>query len=220
MIVGLSIRDVVLIDRLELSFEDGLSALTGETGAGKSILLDSLGLALGARSESGLVRAGAERSVVSVEFEVDAAHPSLALLREHGLDDGDRLILRRTVGRDGRSRAHVNDQSVSVGLLRQIGDRLVEIQGQFDQHGLLDAGSHQGILDAFGGLGAEAAAVRAAHKDWQAAAATRVAAEQAMAAAAAEEDLLRHAVAELDALAPRAGEASELEDLAPHARGG
>ncbi len=212
MIIGLSIRDVVLIDRLDLSFDNGLSALTGETGAGKSILLDSLGLALGARSESGLVRAGADRSVVSVEFEVPESHPALALAREHGLDDEDRLILRRTVGRDGRSRAHVNDQSVSVGLLRQIGDRLVEIQGQFDQHGLLDSATHRGILDAFGGLEGRVSAVSAAHGTWRDAVAKRIEAEQALAAAAADEELLRHAVAELDALAPRTGEAMELEE--------
>ena len=132
MLTALSIRDVVLIDRLDLSFEKGLCVLTGETGAGKSILLDSLGLALGARAESGLVRHGAERAVVTAMFEIGPDHPAPALLAEQGLDDpGGELVLRRMLGADGRSRAFVNDQPASVGLLRQIGETLVEIQGQF-----------------------------------------------------------------------------------------
>ena len=124
--------------------------LTGETGAGKSILLDALGLALGRRAEAGLVRPGAEQAAVSAEFAVGRNHPAHAILREAGLDgDGEAIVLRRLVGADGRSRAFVNDEPASVGLLRELGDSLVEIQGQFEQRGLLDPATHRMILDAF-----------------------------------------------------------------------
>jgi DNA repair protein RecN (Recombination protein N) len=210
MLLGLSIRDVVLIDRLDMAFPAGLSVLTGETGAGKSILLDSLGLALGARSESGLVRPGANQLVVSAEFAPPCGHPAHALLAEQGLAEagGDTLTLRRIVGSDGRSRAFVNDQPVSVGLLRRIGDSLVEIHGQFESHGLLDAATHRGVLDAFGELDPDP--VRRAWATWRAAMAERCAAEASLAKARSEEDLLRHAVEELAALAPQPGEEEAL----------
>lgn len=130
MLTALSIRDVVLIERLDLSFGSGLTVLTGETGAGKSILLDSLGLALGARAESGLVRAGMEQASVTACFALPGGHAVAALLEEHGLEPEDDLVLRRIVGRDGRSRAFINDQPVGVGLLRRVGSLLVEVQGQ------------------------------------------------------------------------------------------
>src|SRR5499425_2157764 len=150
MLLGLTIRDVVLIDRLDLGFRPGLCVLTGETGAGKSILLDALGLALGRRAEAGLVRAGVPQAAVSAEFTVGRNHPAHAILREAGLDgEGEAIVLRRLVGADGRSRAFVNDAPASVGLLRELGDRLVEIQGQFEQRGLLDPANHRAILDAF-----------------------------------------------------------------------
>ena len=134
MLLGLTIRDVVLIDRLDLAFRPGLCVLTGETGAGKSILLDALGLALGKRAEAALVRAGAEQAAVSAEFAVGRNHPAHAIMREAGLDgDGEAIMLRRLLGADGRSRAFVNDEPASVGLLRELGDSLVEIQGQFEQ---------------------------------------------------------------------------------------
>ncbi len=144
MLRGLTIRDVVLIDRLELAFHAGLCVLTGETGAGKSILLDALGLALGMRAESGLVRHGAEQAVVTAEFSLSERHPARRLLDEAGFTvDGDSLMLRRVVAADGRSRAFIDDQPASVGLLKQLGDLLVEVQGQFAQQGLLDPATHR-----------------------------------------------------------------------------
>jgi DNA repair protein RecN (Recombination protein N) len=208
MLLGLSIRDVVLIDRLDIVFQSGLSVLTGETGAGKSILLDSLGLALGARSESGLLRPGAGQLSVAAEFTVPAAHAVFSLLAEQGLEAGDSVVLRRTVAADGRSRAFVNDQPVSVGLLRRLGDALVEIHGQFESHGLLDSTTHRGVLDAFGGL--DVASVGLAWAAWQSATANRKAAEKALTKARADEDFLRHTVDELNALDPRPDEENSL----------
>ena len=150
MLTTLSIRDVVLIERLDLSFGAGLTVLTGETGAGKSILLDSLGLAMGARADAGLVRAGAEQASVTAAFAPPADHPAFALLADQGIEAEDEIVLRRVVGKDGRSRAFVNDQPVSAALLRRAGALLVEIQGQHDQMGLADPASHAGLLDAYG----------------------------------------------------------------------
>lgn len=213
MLVALSIRDVVLIDRLDLALGPGLTALTGETGAGKSILLDSLGLALGARSEAGLVRAGATQAVVSAVFEPPADHPARRLLAEQGLPDETALTLRRVVQTDGRSRAFVNDEPVSVSLLKRLGESLVEIEGQFAQVGLADAGTHASLLDAFGGLEGEAERVRGAFAAWRAAERARADAEAAIAAARRDEEWLRHAVAELDRLAPEAEEEERLDRL-------
>ncbi len=211
MLLALTIRDVVLIDRLELSFRAGLCVLTGETGAGKSILLDALGLALGVRAESGLVRAGAEQAVVSAEFALAPRHPVRALLAEAGIAcDGDTLVLRRIVNADGRSRALIDDQPASIGLLRQVGERLVEIEAQFAERGLLDPASHRAALDAYGGHGDAAAAVAAAWTAWQKFAKARADEAAALQAARAEEDYLRHALAELDALDPKQGEEAAL----------
>src|SRR5438309_6921162 len=150
LLLGLTIRDVVLIDRLSLAFRPGLCVLTGETGAGKSILLDALGLALGRRAEAGLVRAGAKEAAVAAEFAVGRNHPAHAILRAAGREDaGETIVLRRLLATDGRSRAFVNDEPSSVGLLRELGDSLVEIQGQFEQCRLLEPANHRMILDAF-----------------------------------------------------------------------
>jgi DNA repair protein RecN (Recombination protein N) len=208
MLQGLSIRDVVLIDRLDIGFASGLTVLTGETGAGKSILLDSLGLALGARAEGGLLRAGAAQLSIAAEFAPPAAHPVHAILAEQGLDAGETLILRRVVGADGRSRAFVNDQPASVGLLRRLGETLVEIHGQFESHTLLDAATHRTTLDAFAAL--DGRKLDEAWTGWRASIAARAAAEAELAGARGEEDYLRHAVAELEALAPKPGEEAEL----------
>ncbi|HEX7005802.1 MAG TPA: DNA repair protein RecN, partial [Alphaproteobacteria bacterium] len=213
MLAGLSIRDVVLIDRLDLAFRPGLNVLTGETGAGKSILLDALGLALGARSEATLLRPGAKQATVTAVFELAPDHPARALLREHGLDAEGDLVLRRVLSADGRTRAFINDQPTSIGLLRQTGETLVEIQGQFEQRGLLDPATHRAMLDAYGGLVDAAAATRVAHAAWRAAERALADAETAASTARADEDFLRHALAELDALKPRAGEEKELADL-------
>jgi DNA repair protein RecN (Recombination protein N) len=210
MLLGLTIRDVVLIDRLDLALRPGLCVLTGETGAGKSILLDALGLALGKRAEAGLVRAGAQQAAVSAEFAVGRNHPAHAILREAGLDgEGEAIVLRRLLGADGRSRAFVNDEPASVGLLRELGDSLVEIQGQFEQRGLLDPANHRMILDAFAELAVGPNALAQAWHDWREARLREEEAGRLLAASREEEDLLRHHLAELDSLAPEPGE----EDL-------
>src|SRR5580692_634779 len=210
MLLGLTIRDVVLIDRLSLAFRSGLCVLTGETGAGKSILLDALGLALGRRAEAGLVRPGADQAVVSAEFVVTPNHPAAAILAEAGLttDLSGSIIVRRTLSADGRSRAFVNDEPTSISLLRALGDSLVEIQGQGEQHGLFDPATHRELLDALSD--ADTAGLVAAWRGWRDA---RNAAEEAariLAANRAEEDLLRHEHAELDALAPESDEEDRL----------
>ena len=211
MLLGLTIREIVLIDRLDLAFHAGLCVLTGETGAGKSILLDALGLTLGRRAEAGLVRDGAGEAAVTAEFAVGPNHPAHAILREAGLDgDSGTIVLRRLLRSDGRSRAFVNDEPASIGLLRHLGDSLVEIQGQFEQRGLLDPANHRMILDAFAEQNSGGAALAQAWQNWRAA---RLREEQAARLAAAsrqEEDLLRHHLAELDALAPEAGEEDRL----------
>lgn len=212
MLAALSIRDIVLIERLELSLDSGLCTLTGETGAGKSILLDALGLATGARADAGLVRRGAEQGSVSAVFDVSTDHPARAILRENSIEDEGDLILRRVQTKDGRSRAFVNDQPVSVSLLRQIGDQLVEVHGQHDERGLLDVSGHRAILDAFGGFEGKLLQLR---KLWNAASAAREALaehEAKLARAKAEQDYLTHVVAELDELAPQAGEETSLAE--------
>jgi DNA repair protein RecN (Recombination protein N) len=211
MLLGLTIRDVVLIERLELSFRPGLCVLTGETGAGKSILLDALGLALGVRAEAGLVRPGAEQAVVHAEFALAPKHPLRRMLREAGLAcEGDSLVLRRIVHADGRSRAFIDDQPTSIGMLRQAGEQLVEIEAQFAQRGLLDPATHRAALDAFAIEDKALAGMAQSWSAWRALAAEREAADAALAQARAQEDYLRFALAELDALEPRLGEEESL----------
>jgi DNA repair protein RecN (Recombination protein N) len=211
MLLGLAIRDIVLIDRLDLAFAPGLSVLTGETGAGKSILLDALGLALGARADAALLRRGASQASVTAEFELPSHHhPAASVLAEQGLAVEGNLLLRRQIGADGRSRAFVNDQPVGVGLLRQIGDLLVEIVGQFEQHGLMDPATHGAMLDAYGGHGSET--VGTAWRGWRAAIEARATEESEVALARRDEDYLRHAAAELAGLKPKAGEEDLLAD--------
>jgi DNA repair protein RecN (Recombination protein N) len=211
MLLGLTIRNIVLIDRLDLAFRPGLCVLTGETGAGKSILLDALGLALGRRAEAALVRAGAKEAAVSAEFAVGRNHPAHAILRDAGLDDaGEAIVLRRLVGADGRSRAFVNDEPASVGLLRELGDSLVEIQGQFEQRGLLDPANHRAILDAFAEHAVTPSALAEAWRAWREARLQQDEAARLVAVSREEEDLLRHHLAELDSLAPEDGEEDRL----------
>ena len=210
MLRTLSIRNVVLIDRLDLGFEPGLSVLTGETGAGKSILLDALGLALGVRADARLLRHGAERASVTAGFDRAGGAVS-ALLDAHGIvGDEDMLLLRRVLERDGRSRAFVNDQPVSVALLRSVGEGLAEVHGQFESQRLLDAARHRNLLDAFGGLGGLRHEVERAYRAWRAAQATATQAAEEVAAARLDEEYLRHAVDELGALDPRPGQAEDL----------
>jgi DNA repair protein RecN (Recombination protein N) len=213
MLLGLTIRDVVLIDRLDLAFHSGLCVLTGETGAGKSILLDALGLALGVRADSALIRHGAEQAVVTAEFSLGPRHPARRILGDAAIDaGGDSLVLRRVVGTDGRSRAFIDDQPASVGLLKQIGETLVEIQGQFEQQGLLDPATHREALDAYGVEAAAIAALAAAWRSWREIARERDAAAAAVAKGRADEHYLRHALAELDALDPVVGEEARLAE--------
>jgi DNA repair protein RecN (Recombination protein N) len=220
MLTSLSIRDVVLIDTLELEFGAGLGVLTGETGAGKSILLDALGLALGMRAESALVRAGQSRAAVSVTFEVGRGHAALALLDANGLapEASEPLVIRRTVKADGGSRAFVNDQPVSAGLLRELGTLLVEIHGQHDDRGLLNPRGHRGLLDSFGRIDSGPAA--AAWARTQAADARLAEARRAHEEAARDRDWLAHAVDELDRLAPLPGEEQSLASLRANMQAG
>lgn len=220
MLTTLSIRDVVLIERLDLSFEAGLTVLTGETGAGKSILLDSLGLALGARADSGLVRAGADQASVTACFSPPPGHPALDLLAEEGVVLEDEVVVRRVVSRDGRSRATINDQPVGVALLRRAGALLVEVQGQGDQMGLADPAVHARLLDAYGVSPRVRSAVTLAWRGWRAASEALQAARTAIAEAQREEDWLRHAVDELTTLAPHDGEEEALATERQRLQGG
>jgi DNA repair protein RecN (Recombination protein N) len=210
MLSRLSIRDIVLIDRLDIEFAGHLAVLTGETGAGKSILLDAFALALGARGDQALVRQGVEQGQVTAVFDLAARHPARALLKANDIPAEDDLILRRVQLSDGRTRAFVNDQPVSVQVMRQLGSLLVEIHGQHDDRALTDAATHRRLLDAFGGLEDAAAKVEAL---WDARRAAQEAADDHRAQverAQRESDWLRHAVDELDKLKPEAGEETAL----------
>ncbi|MDB5526426.1 MAG: recN [Rhizobium sp.] len=212
MLVQLSIRDIVLIDRLDLSFAPGLSVLTGETGAGKSILLDSLSLALGGRGDGGLVRHGEDRGQVTAVFDILPLHPLRTLLRENGIDDDGDIIFRRVQSADGRSRAFVNDQPVSVQLLREAGSRLVEIHGQHDDRALVDTEAHRMLLDAFAGLTDEADALGRLFRTWKDAGRELKVHRAKVEAAAREADYLRASVEELEKLSPVDGEEDELAE--------
>ena len=212
MLTALAIRDVVLIERLDLSFGPGLTVLTGETGAGKSILLDSFGLALGERAEQGLVRIGAEQAVVAAVFAPPPGHPAFALLAEQGIEAEEEIVLRRVLGRDGRSRAFANDAPVGAGLLRRVAALLVEVQGQHDQMGLADAGGHAALLDAYGVPAALRQAVAARHRAWREAAQALADARAAIESAQRDQEFLRHAVDELALLSPQPGEETALAE--------
>jgi len=206
MLSHLSVKNIVLIESLQLDFQAGLTVLTGETGAGKSILLDSLGLALGARADFGLLRKGADRASVTATFEVSADHPVWPLLQDSGIEQADELIIRRQLRQDGKSPASINDEPVSVNLLRQCGDMLVEIQGQFEGRGLLDARNHLGLLDRACQHDDSLAKLKDAYRGWQKAKTAFLEAEAEAQKAKDEEDWLRDAVEQLDLLAPQAGE--------------
>ncbi len=212
MLIRLSIRDIVLIDRLDIDFAAGLSVLTGETGAGKSILLDSFALALGGRGDCGLVRQGAAQGQVTAAFDVPAGHPARAILKANEIPADEDLILRRVQFADGRTRAYLNDQPVAVQVLRSVGSALVEIHGQHDDRALVDAAAHRSLVDAYGGLEGEAAEVGrlwALRRDAE----ERVARHRAeVERAQREADWLRHAAGELAKLAPEPGEETALAD--------
>ena len=212
MLTALAIRDVVLIEALDLEFGSGLAVLTGETGAGKSILLDALGLALGGRGDSGLVRKDAAQAVVTASFDLDPAHPALSFLADNGLaaEQGDALIIRRQLKADGGSRAFINDQPVSAGLLRELGAQLVEIHGQHDERGLINPRGHRALLDSFGRI--DTGAVALAWQAWQSAQQALELARQDLENAARDREWLDHAVQQLTAVDAQPGEDQLLSD--------
>ena len=212
MLARLSIRDIVLIERLDIEFSRGLAVLTGETGAGKSILLDAFALALGGRGDAGLVRHGVEQGQVTAVFDVPKGHPATAILSDNGLEDTGEMILRRVQLADGRTRAFINDQAISVQTLKAVGSALVEIHGQHDERALVDASTHRRLLDAFAGLEKDVAALE---QLWDARRAADTALDEhraGMERAAREADYLRHASEELKTLAPRDGEETALAE--------
>lgn len=212
MLLSLEIRDILIIDRLEIAFQPGLNVLTGETGAGKSILLDALGAVLGWRGRGDLVRQGADRGEVTAVFHLTQGHGAEAVLAEADipLEDGE-LIVTRSQTAEGRKTARVNDKTVSAGTLRALGETLVELHGQHDDRGLLDPKEHRRLLDAFADLSGPLETVRAAWSAKAQASKAVAAAEAALAEVAAEEEFLRHAVAELDKLSPEPGEDATLD---------
>jgi DNA repair protein RecN (Recombination protein N) len=221
MLASVTIRDIVLIDKVEVSFETGLCALTGETGAGKSILLDALGLALGMRANAGLVRTagngdnGTPRASVAASFDLATDDAVFTLLVDHDItvpEPGEPLILRRKLDKDGRGRAFINDQPVSVALLRQVGESLVEIEGQFASHGLMDQSTHRNSLDGFANLKDTSHKVSVLYKDWREAEIALTEAIAALEQNRTDEEYLRHALAELAELDPQAGEETDLAE--------
>jgi DNA repair protein RecN (Recombination protein N) len=212
MLARLSIRDIVLIERLDIEFASGLAVLTGETGAGKSILLDAFALALGGRGDAGLVRHGVEQGQVTAVFDIARKHPAMRLLAENGFEAGDEMILRRVQLADGRTRAFINDQTVSVQLLRSVGAALVEIHGQHDERALVDAATHRRLLDAFAGLDKDASSVATLWDARRTAQEALDAHRAEMERAIREQDYLDHASKELEALGPVGGEETSLAE--------
>ena len=211
MLLGLDIRDMLIIDHLSLEFSSGLNVLTGETGAGKSILLDSLGFVLGWRGRADLVRSGQDQGEVSAWFDLGPSHTARAVLQEAGIPIEDELILRRVNNRDGRKTAWINDRRVSGEVLRAVSEHLVELHGQHDDRGLLDPKGHRDLLDSFGGHDDMLTTVSAAYRALRAAEKDLRTAESAQEELRAEEEFLRHAVDELQKLAPEVGEEAELD---------
>ncbi|MDA9980172.1 DNA repair protein RecN [Yoonia sp.] len=211
MLRGLDIRDMLIIDRLELAFQPGLNVLTGETGAGKSILLDALGFVLGWRGRAELVRQGADQGEVTAWFDLPNGHPAFAVLEDAGISVEDELILRRINSRDGRKTAWINDRRASGEVLRRLSDTLVELHGQHDDRGLLNPRGHRQMLDTYAELGSDIQNARLAWRALSKIQQSLIAAEARIAEARAEEEYLRHAVAELDALSPEVGEEASLD---------
>lgn len=213
MLTSLSIRDIVLIERLDLELGSGLCVLTGETGAGKSILLDSLGLALGHRADRSLVRAGAKQGSVIAAFQLERDAEAIEhLLEDHGIEADDLLLLRRTINQDGRSRAFINDQPVGNALLKRLGEHLVEVHGQHDQQGLLDPSTQRSLVDAYGKLHGDVALVQQGHAAWREAVEACQTLEDEVAKAADDVDYWRHIIGELDQLGAEIGEEERLAE--------
>lgn len=213
MLASLTIKNIVLIDHLTINFNDGLCALTGETGAGKSILLDSLGLALGARADAGLVRHGEDQASVIASFDIENNHPVSKLIQENDIEFDPSLILRRSLGKDGRSKAFLNDQPISVGLLKKIGEMLVEIHGQFDTHSLLEPANHIYMLDGYANLSIDTKKLKAQWQGWKSAEENLSSIKAQIAKAREEEDYLRTALEDLDNLSIEDDEEEKLTSL-------
>ncbi|MFG1186742.1 DNA repair protein RecN [Xanthobacter aminoxidans] len=212
MLATLSIRDIVLIEKLDLTLSEGLTVLTGETGAGKSILLDAVSLALGGRGDGALVRHGQPKGQVTLTFDLSADHPAHAILAAAELPDEGPLVIRRIQMADGRTRASVNEEAVSVQTLRLIGSSLIELHGQHDDRAMVDAASHRLLLDAFGALTGKVTAVGDLWRAWRAALAEAKDERERLEIAAREADFIRHAVEELSALGPEPGEELALSE--------
>ena len=212
MLVHLSITNIVLIERLSLDVSEGLTVMTGETGAGKSILLDALGLVLGSRANFDLIRAGTDKAQVTASFDLPDSHPVRAVLDEADIDASEMIVFRRQLRSDGKSSAHINDQPVSLTLLRQCGDMLVEIQGQFEGRGLLDTDSHLGLIDRAAGHQEDIQTLTAAWSELKQARDARIQATEDLARAREEEDWLRDAVQQLDQLGAEPDEERRLEE--------
>lgn len=210
MLTSLSIRNVVLIEKLDLDFQKGLCVFTGETGAGKSILLDSLSLAVGARADSSLVRKGTPQLSVTACFCVPPSHPAQEILKAHDFEISDDIILKRVVTADGKSKAYINGEPVGVGVLKTVGETLLEIHGQFASHHLLNPATHLDVLDSYGRLKSDVALMRRAYGQWQECKKKRQAAEEALSAALKEEEFIRDSIDELRQLNPQEGEEEEL----------
>ena len=212
MLTTLSIRDFVLIEHLTLELGQGLTTLTGETGAGKSILLDALGVCIGLRASPDMVRTDARQASITAVFDVPDRHPVFHELRESSLSiEDNELVLRRVIQADGRSRAFVNDEPTSAGTLRRLGETMVEIQGQFDLHGLLSPSHHRTVLDTFAHSESLLKAVQRCHDTWHTAKQDLSSAREDLEKAQREETYLRHATEELEELSPEVGEVSKLE---------
>ena len=211
MLTLLQIRDFAIVEAVEIQFRPGFTSLTGETGAGKSILVDALLLAIGGRADSSAVRHGADRAQITAAFDVSGNAAARAWLEEQSIDAQDECMLRRQIGADGRSRAWINGQPMPITALRELGELLVDVHGQLEFQSLTRRAYQRDLLDTSGGLVAEAAAVREAWREWRVAEAARADLEQRARDRDARLDLLRHYVTELDALDPRPGEAGELQ---------
>ena len=211
MLAALTIRDIVLIEQAALEFAPGLNVLTGETGAGKSILLDSLGLAVGGGAKGrASVRAGAAQGSATAVFEPEKNHAAWAMLRDQAMEGSEEIVLRRTLASDGRSRAFINDEAVSVGLLKDLGSLLLEVHGQQDDRGLFDTATHRVLLDGFGGLNGDAQTVTALFAELSTARAALEGLKALAARAEAEADFVRAAASELADFAPEVGEEERL----------
>jgi len=212
MLTHITIQNIVLIERCEISFVRGLCVLTGETGAGKSILLDALGLALGARAETRLIRHGREQASVSATFDISNNNPAREILTELGIETADELIIRRTIASDGKTKCFINDVAVSVTALKSLGERLIEVHGQHDGRGLLDPSTHREMLDLHGELQGVSTEVETLHRQWSSCSESLKDAQAKIEAAEREKDYLLHMQKELSSLAPTAGEETDLAE--------